>query len=1031
MKFRYLVLIIIGLGLVSVQTIMAQKVLETQISDSLSRIVNAYTYVGKVNGIVISPNVRQKTLTVSVGDKLTNLPFRPDNVKRIYKAIRTITAAKYPGYEIVCQINGRKIDDYIPNYYRTAHPDTTMYFRLKEKPGNVVTPLSRQYDITRGLDGRNIALWNSHGWYYDQKEQKWMWQRSRFFQSVEDLLTTSFVLPYLVPMLENAGAYVLLPRERDMRTSEIIVDNDGSSPGSDYSEKSGANDWKTTDSVGFANKKKIYVQGENPFKSGTCRFIETVTERKEAGSATWSFSVPEEGYYSVYVSYRTLPNSADDALYTVRTGNTTLEFKVNQTMGSGTWIYLGKFYFQKNAPQISKIILTNLSTHKGAVVTADAVKVGGGFGNIGRTPFIEPLVIDSTLLKNLSDSLRFAQSKPDSARFKTRLDSLQLFINTSMANRPKPSESMISHYPRFAEGSRYWLQWAGVPDSVYSRTGGRNDYSDDFQSRGFWVNYLAGGSSVLPDSKGLKIPVELSLAFHTDAGTVPADSVVGTLGICTVQNTNGEVVFKNGASRWTSRDFTDIVQSQIVDDIRRTFNKNWTRRGLWNKSYSESRVPEVPSTLVELLAHQNFADMKYALDPRFRFTVGRAIYKGILRYISSEYNQPYTVQPLPVTGFFSRFAGHNQVYLQWKAVTDTLEPTAKADSYILYTRVDGKEFDNGIAVRKNHITLPVQPGKIYSYKVTAVNEGGESFPSEILSVGKAIGGKGEVLILNGFDRVSAPETYKNDSAGTAGFRNDIDGGVPWFSDVSFVGKQTGFDISRQYVNLENPGFGASGNEYEGKIVVGNTFDYPFVHGRSVLNAGYSFVSCSNEAVEKGSVDLKDYKMVDLILGKQKTVTLGNTTSFDTWPNDLQQKIQKYCRQGGDLLVSGSYVVSGMDNKSNFAGDVLKCKAIGRVTTQGESLTAVQLPLFGFNNHPIDFYTFPNEDSYFVEQVDAIEPADKNGKLIFTLSGSGTGTGIIYSGNYRAVVLGFPFETVKSAADRDKLMSTALQFLGSK
>ena len=28
---------------------------------------------------------------------------------------------------------------------------------------------------------------------------------------------------------------------------------------------------------------------------------------------------------------------------------------------------------------------------------------------------------------------------------------------------------------------------------------------------------------------------------------------------------------------------------------------------MWNKSYSESRVPEVPTMLLELLSHQNFA----------------------------------------------------------------------------------------------------------------------------------------------------------------------------------------------------------------------------------------------------------------------------------------------------------------------------------------------------------------------------------------------------------------------------------------
>ncbi len=34
------------------------------------------------------------------------------------------------------------------------------------------------------------------------------------------------MLPYLVPMLENSGAVVMLPRERDVQKNEVIVDND-------------------------------------------------------------------------------------------------------------------------------------------------------------------------------------------------------------------------------------------------------------------------------------------------------------------------------------------------------------------------------------------------------------------------------------------------------------------------------------------------------------------------------------------------------------------------------------------------------------------------------------------------------------------------------------------------------------------------------------------------------------------------------------------------------------------------------------
>ena len=52
-------------------------------------------------------------------------------------------------------------------------------------------------------------------------------------------------------------------------------------------------------------------------------------------------------------------------------------------MGGGTWVYLGTFAFDKGCNIFNRVILTNHSKHRG-VVTADAVRFGGGMGNITR-----------------------------------------------------------------------------------------------------------------------------------------------------------------------------------------------------------------------------------------------------------------------------------------------------------------------------------------------------------------------------------------------------------------------------------------------------------------------------------------------------------------------------------------------------------------------------------------------------------------------------------------------------------------------
>ncbi|MDE6528754.1 MAG: xanthan lyase, partial [Muribaculaceae bacterium] len=315
----------------------------------------------------------------------------------------------------------------------------------------------REHPVTKGLDNRVIALWQSHGKYYDQGQQAWKWQRPRLFGTVEDLFAQGYVMPYLMPMLENAGAYVMSPRERDTSLTEIIVDTDGY-PEGDFYLKQGEEPWKEgIRGSGFAYSGGRLVDGQNPFTNGTSETVATVSEEDEAKQsvAAWNADMPQRGKYAVYVSYASHPNSATDARYTINHlgGSTTVT--VNQQMGGGTWIYLGHYDLAKGKQQKPIVELSNVSACDDAVVSADAVKIGGGMGNVARSPKGEPDLVPVT-----------------------------------------------SDAPRFTEGARYWLQWAGMPQKVYSESNGENDYTDDYKSRALWVNYLAGGSPMLPDSAG-------------------------------------------------------------------------------------------------------------------------------------------------------------------------------------------------------------------------------------------------------------------------------------------------------------------------------------------------------------------------------------------------------------------------------------------------------------------------------------------------------------------------------------------------
>ena len=65
--------------------------------------------------------------------------------------------------------------------------------------------------------------------------------------------------------------------------------------------------------------------------------------------------------------------------------------------------------------------------------------------------------------------------------------------------------------------------------------------------------------------------------------------------------------------------------------------------------------------------------MQLGHDPNFKFTVGRAIYKGILQFITNQHDKEYIVQPLPVSNFAIQFGKKKNILeLSWKGEDDLL-----------------------------------------------------------------------------------------------------------------------------------------------------------------------------------------------------------------------------------------------------------------------------------------------------------------------------------------------------------------------
>jgi hypothetical protein len=984
------------------------------VNDAVTKWVPSNLNPGGLRVNSVKPDKQRRVANIGLNENFTYMPVTNELIDSIRRQVSRSLPDSLYGYRVALNVGSKSLAYYITKVDKL--PESS-----RHNP-DFVSEVHPLFKATKGMDNDLIALWHSHGRYF--KNGSWYWQRPLLFQTAEDTYTMSYILPFLTPMLENAGAYVFLPRERDTNRNEVIVDNDTNDEGGLYSqpyykEQTGAHRWSTGEEEGFIYDLPDFRDTENPFENGTYR--QTVTQKSGKPSiAAWYADIPEDGEYAIYVSYHTLENSTTDAHYTVNYSGGSKEYTVNQTMGGSTWIYLGTFPLEAGYSDEEPVVtLTNITNGEaGTIVTADAIKIGGGMGNIARSPSRKDIYYDPSTpiqeddaeedevdeIPEGGDDIADSADTPAPATVKKE---------TTETTKKGPAPTFrTSGMPRFLEGARYWLHWAGFPEYVYSPYHGSDDYKDDYTSRGHWVNYLAGGSRVLPDREGLNIPIDAVLALHSDAGKKSDDSFVGTLGIYFTQNGDN---YKDGTPRINSRMLCDMVMQSIHRDIRQSYDSKWVRRSMWDKSYVEARVPEVPTTLIELMSHQNFADMQYGLDPTFRFTVGRAIYKGMARFLAERKARELVIEPLPVSDFMIKRTKKDHYTLSWSATSDPLEPTAVPDHYIIMERTgEDLGFHKIAETKSTHYDIKVTDNEIHSFRVIAANAGGRSFDSETLALREAQTDSKPILIVNGFTRVSGPGRINSD--GNAGFDGENDFGVPYIKDISFTGYQTEFRRSA------GDSFGKSNQNYVTTVIAGNTFDFAAVHGRAAEANGYGFVSASASAVEKGELKLSDYQMVDLILGKQKRTTVGNGQSgvkYHTFPEALQKQLREYAEKGGKLFVSGAYVASDVtDMRSTTADRKFAAEVLGVAATKAYKNKSGRLRN-SVTGGTMQYCTTLNDKQYIVESPDIIVTAEgANATPILTFSDTGDVAGqIVKVGKGEVIVMSVPLESLSSDEER--------------
>ncbi len=632
---------------------------------------------------------------------------------------------------------------------------------------------------------------------------------------------------------------------------------------------------------------------------------------------TWTLTVPKEGTYALYAWVRPGTNRAPDAHYTIYHAGGTHDVWVNQQIRRSTWRYLGRYPFYAGPAHVA---LDSGSLTDGKVVIADAVRLGGG-------------MFDS--LTSVSD--------PDFE-----------------PGTPPPDR------PWWETATYYFSQWMGY------EPGG---YFNDVISRPMFARWNHAGSG--EDA--------VYISWHSN----------GYAGV-----TRGtESYVHNGATypRTTgSTELQQYVHHELIHDIRTGWDATWTDRGAKQMNLGELRLlydndpddgdldASLPGVLIEVAFHDQPEDATALKNPRFNQLAARAIYQGIVHYFEDRDGIDLTLAPDPPTHLRVENIGSGIVRVSWEP--SPVDPNnlggEAASAYQVYTSLDGFAWRDPVTVIGNDYDITnLDAGSTVYARVTAINGGGESFPTEVLG---ARAGDPGLLIVNGFDKLNH------------------------------------FGL----VYEDDPTMGANERMWTDRM---NSFAYAVIHGESIpVSYTYGWDSASNEAIASDLVDLSEYTVVDWILGEESTNEDGTLNAAE------RARIGTYLDNGGGLLISGSEIawdLEAMGRDPDFLHTTLRTDYIA-----DDAATLSATPVAGAAFDGLGAITFDARDEYLVDYPDVLAPANGGNAALSYVGGIG-GTAAVQAsgpgggGCERLIVIGFPFETI-TALSRTPIMRAALNYLNA-
>lgn len=197
----------------------------------------------------------------------------------------------------------------------------------------------------------------------------------------------------------------------------------------------------------------------------------------------------------------------------------------------------------------------------------------------------------------------------------------------------------------------------------------------------------------------------------------------------------------------------------------------------------------------------------------------------------------------------------------------------------------------------------------------------------------------------------------------------------------------------------------------------------YYHGKAVDFCGEAFDSCDNDVVGS-EISLLNYEAVFYILGEE-------STTGETFSSAEQTLVTTYLNAGKCLFVSGAEIGwdlgrSGSSSTADIAfyNNYLKASYVNDASNATQAIGAASSI---FSDIALYTYGTGSGDFYNIKYADRITPVNGSSVCMKYFDGTADTAGVQYSGTFKVVYFGFPFETIVEESARNNIMKNILAF----